>query len=144
MAELSTTNPAHVSVFMFLSINGQSTRPLAAAGATPGMGTQAMKDLTFFNGAASADMRAANAAVIAHMLIVFIHTYYTQQREKAFDETSTWEIVAKIAALLVTPAKTVHDLATLADSIYRFSSEATAAVPLGEVARTVGGGGNQQ
>ena len=81
MAELDKSVQAHVSVFMFLGINGQSIRPFVTTGEQPGMGPQKMRDLTFFNGAGSLEMLKAVAAQMAHMLILHVNTYYTQQRE---------------------------------------------------------------
>jgi len=133
MPELKKDNQAHVSAFMFLRINGQSTRPMVSDpndAAVRGMGLQAFSDLTYFNSAASPDVLKTNAALIAHMYLVFIDSYYTRQREPAFENTTTPGLIAELVTLMIKPAKTVHDLAQKADAIFRFKSEASAAVPL--------------
>lgn len=130
MPELKKDNQAHVSAFMFLRINGQSIRPMVTEGGIPGMGPQKMSDLTFFNSAASEAVLKTNAALIAHMYLVFIDSYYTRQREKDFEDMTTPELIAELVTLMVKPAKTVHDLAEAADTIFRFKNEASASVAL--------------
>jgi hypothetical protein len=138
MPELKKTNQAHVSAFMFLRINGQSARPFASQGAgEPGMGLQRMRDLAFFNSAASQDLLKTSAALIAHMLAVFVTSYYTQQREKDYENLTTEELVAELVSLMIQPDKTVHDLAEKIDRMWRFASEASAAVPLAALAAEV-------
>lgn len=130
MPELKKDNQAHVSAFMFLRINGQSTRPMVSGSGEAGMGLQAFSDLIYFNSAASPDILKTNAALIAHMYLVFIDSYYTRQREAGYENTTTPELIAELVTLMIKPAKTVHDLAQKADQIFRFKSEASAAVPL--------------
>lgn len=133
MPELKKDNQAHVSAFMFLRINGQSTRPMVSDpgdAALRGMGLQAFSDLTYFNSAASPEILKTNAALIAHMYLVFIDSYYTRQREAAYENLTTPELIAELVTLMIKPSRTVHDLAQKADEIFRFKSEASAAVPL--------------
>lgn len=131
MADLQKSNAAHVSVFMFLRTNGQSVRDFDGDG---GMGPQKMRDLTFFNGAGSTDMLKAVAAQIAHMQIVYITRYYTQQRERAFEDKTLEQLILTISAVLINPAKTVFDLATVVDQMFRFNNEGSAAVPVADIA----------
>lgn len=134
MAELDKSKQADVSVFMFMSINGQSTRPFVSANGTPGMGLQKLADLTYFNNAGSQDMLKAVAAQIAHMLIVYIKTYYTQQREAAFENKTVPEMVGIFAAVLVDPGRSVDDLAVSVDKVFRYKNEGSAAVPVATMA----------
>lgn len=135
--ELQKANMAHVSVFMFLRLNSQSIRAFATENNVQGMGPQPFKELVYFNNAASQDVLKANAAVIAHLLVVFVATYYTQQREKSYEGKSVPDVVSELTALMVQPDKAVFDLATKIDAIYRFKSEASAAVPVAEIADSV-------
>ena len=137
MAELRDSNQADVSVFMFLSTNGQSIRPFSSSNGVKGMGPQPMQELVYFNSAATKDMLKQNAALMAHMLIAFINTYYTQQREKAYEKKTVPDLVAELVAIMIVPDKTVSDLANKADDIFRYASEETAAVPLADVANNV-------
>ncbi len=130
MAELDRSRQADVSAFMFMRVNGQSIRPFVSAGDQPGMGLQKMSDLTYFNSAGSQDMLKAVAAQIAHMLMVYINTYYTQQRESSFENKTVPEIVRVLTAVLVDPGKTVHDLAATLDKVFRYKNEGSAAVPV--------------
>jgi hypothetical protein len=130
MADLQKGNPAHVSVFMFLRVNGQSIRDFDGPN---GMGPQKVRDLTYFNGAGSQDMLKAVAAQIAHMQIVYIATYFTQQRERAFEDKTLEQLILTLSALLINPAKTVLELAVLVDQIFRFKNEASAAVPVADM-----------
>ena len=130
MPELKKDNQAHVSAFMFLRINGQSTRPMASDSNQAGMGLQVFSDLVYFNSAASPDILKTNAALVAHMYLVFIDSYYTRQREAGYENMTTPELIAELVTLMIKPARTVHDLAQKADQIFRFKSEASAAVPL--------------
>ncbi len=130
MAELDKSTQAHVSAFMFLSINGQSIRPFVSTADLPGMGLQKMRDLTFFNSAGSQDMLKAVAAQMAHMLIVHVNTYYTQQRETGHENKTVPELVGLFTAVLMDPAKSVHDLAQLVDKVFRFKNEGSASVPV--------------
>ena len=130
MAELDKSVQAHVCVFMFLGINGQSIRPFVSTGEQPGMGPQKMRDLTFFNGAGSLEMLKAVAAQMVHMLILHVHTYYTQQREAGHENKTVPELVGLFTPVLMDPAKTVHDLAQAVDKVFRFKNEGTAAVPV--------------
>lgn len=130
MAELDRSKQADVSAFMFMRVNGQSIRPFVSADGLPGMGLQKMSDLTYFNSAGSQDMLKAVAAQIAHMLMVYINTYYTQQRESSFENKTVPEIVRAFTALLVDPGKTVHDLAATVDKVFRYKNEGSAAVPV--------------
>jgi hypothetical protein len=134
MAELEKTNLAQVSIFMFLRVNGQSTRPFITETDIPGMGAQKMRDLTYYNSAASQDMLKALAAQIAHMLIVYINTYYTQQREPNYENKSISDLVGIFAAVLIDMNKTVYDLAQTTDKVFRFKNEGSAAVPVATVA----------
>jgi len=130
MPELKKDNQAHVSAFMFLRINGQSTRPMVSDANQAGMGLQVFSDLVYFNSAASPDILKTNAALVAHMYLVFIDSYYTRQREAGYENMTTPELIAELVTLMIKPARTVHDLAQKADQIFRFKSEASAAVPL--------------
>jgi hypothetical protein len=130
MAELDRSKQADVSAFMFMRVNGQSIRPFVSTDASPGMGTQKMSDLTYFNSAGSQDMLKAVAGQIAHMLMVYINTYYTQQRESAFEDKTVPQIVRIFADVLVDPGKTVHDLAATVDKVFRYKNEGSAAVPV--------------
>lgn len=130
MAELDKSKQAHVSVFMFMRVNGQSIRPFVSADGDPGMGLQKMSDLTYFNSAGSQDMLKAVAAQMAHMLIVYINTYYTQQRELAFESKTVPELVGVFTGALVDPGKSVHELALSVDKVFRYKNEASASVPV--------------
>lgn len=134
MAELEKSKQAHVSIFMFMHINGQSTRPFVSDANSPGMGSQKMRDLTYYNSAASQDMLKAVAAQMAHMLIVYINTYYTQQRESDYEDSTVPELVCKLAAALVDPDKTVYGLAETTDAMFRYKNEGSAAVPVAAMA----------
>jgi hypothetical protein len=137
MPELKRDKQAHVSAFMFLRINGQSSRPMVTEPAGPGIGLQAMSDLTFFNSAASEDILKTNAGLIAHMYLVTIDSYYTRQREKAYEDMDTPGLIAELVTLMVKPSKTVYDLAELVDEIFRFKNEGSASVPLAAAAAEV-------
>lgn len=134
MAELDKAKQADVSVFMFMRVNGQSTRPMVTQGEQPGMGAQKMQDLTYFNSAGSQDMLKAVAAQIAHMLVVYINTYYTQQREAGFENKTIPEVVGIFAGVLVNPGKAVADLAATVDKVFRYKNEGSAAVPVAAMA----------
>ena len=135
--DLDDKNLAHVSVFLFLRMNAQSIREFDSKPSNPGMGPQQLKELVYFNNAASQDVLKANAAVMAHLLCVFVTTYYTQQREKAYEKKSVPQIVAELTGLMIQPDKVVFDLATKVDGIFRFKSEGSAAVPLSEIVADV-------
>lgn len=134
MAELEKSRQAHVSVFMFMRVNGQSTRPFVSDGNDPGMGSQKMSDLTYFNSAGSQDMLKAVAAMMAHMLIVHINTYYTQQREQGYENKTMPELVGVFTGVMVDPGKTVLDLALTVDQVFRYKNEGSAAVPVAAMA----------
>jgi hypothetical protein len=134
MVELEKSIQAHVGVFMFMRINGQSTRPFVSEANIPGMGLQKMLDLTYYNSASSQDMLKAVAAQMAHMLIVYINTYYTQQREPDYENKTVPDLVSIFAAVLVDMDKTVYDLALITDKVFRFKNEGSAAVPVATMA----------
>lgn len=133
MSQLEKSNQAHASVFMFLTINGQTFRTFIGENGKPGVGEQQLADLTYFNSAATQGMLKNNAALIAHLLIEFINKYYTQQREKDFADKSNFDLAGVFLDVMVKSEKTVFDLATLADSIFNYGNEKSAAVPLVEL-----------
>lgn len=130
MAELDKNKQADVSVFMFMRINGQSARPFLTEGAVPGMGSQKMSDLTYYNSAASEKMRKVVTAQMAHMMIVYINTYYTQVREKKYENKTVPELVNVFTVVMSNSEKSVSDLAKFTDEVFRYKNEGSAAVPV--------------
>lgn len=137
--ELDPSNNAHASVFMFLRMNSQSTRELESEGEVEGMGPQKLEELVYFNNAASQATLKANAAVMAHLLYVFVTTYYTQQREKKYANQSVPDVVTGMTALMIQGTKTVFDLAEKLDEIFVYKNENSAAVPAAAIAKNVDG-----
>jgi len=130
MAELDKNKQADVSIFMFMRINGQSARPFLTEGALPGMGAQKMSELTFYNSAASEQMRKVVSAQMAHMMIVYINTYYTQLREKKYENKTVSELVSLFTEVMSNSGKSISDLAKFTDEVFRYNNEGSAAVPV--------------
>lgn len=132
MPELSQDNPAHVSIYFFLRVaEHQTDRPFAGDDQHPGAGTQRLRDLLYYNSAATPALLRQIAAMMAHKLVLCIETYYTRQREDDYADLTLPELVAEFANLLVQGGATVYELAEKADTVFRYRNEKSAVMPIG-------------
>lgn len=113
MADWSNDNEAHVVVHGFLGGHLLHNSGFRDAG------TLKMKEMTFWHPFAE-QARQAEARRIAQGLDQFIRLFAKAEFENEVQPSSA---IANIESALLSPEKTMNELADLVDGIYKFKSE---------------------
>jgi len=114
MAEWKRNNLACVTTWVTLRVLEQSSEVFNNSADVK------MKDLTYWNTAASADMRKIQATTLAHQ----IDNIFMEMRGAIYEEGKEKEqIIGDILVVLTDAGKTMRDLAAVADANYLFWGE---------------------